>query len=183
MASRKEVIFVILLECGFAIAGIVALYFNMTFILTKKETQGEVISIQKIKAYIDEDLPLRVLHEAIARLQNEYESGHHGLRLQEVADGYQFRTKAIYSKFVQDILDITPVTKPIYEKNAQGKYIKTDKTYTQYVADPVKLLIARSLFSSRGFTYFDRYCNCRKRSIRINVRGRTKRNPVKSQSQ
>lgn len=67
------------------------------------------ISIQKIKAYIDEDLPLRVLHEAIARLQNEYESGHHGLRLQEVADGYQFRTKAIYSKFVQDIFKVNSI--------------------------------------------------------------------------
>ena len=67
------------------------------------------ISLQKIKAYIDEELPLRVLHEAIARLQSEYEQGHHGLRLQEVADGYQFRTKAIYSKFVQDIFKVNSI--------------------------------------------------------------------------
>lgn len=67
------------------------------------------ISIQKIKSYIDEELPLRVLHESLARLQSEYEHGHHGLRLQEVAEGYQFRTKAIYSKFVQDIFKVNSI--------------------------------------------------------------------------
>lgn len=67
------------------------------------------ISIQKIKTYIDEELPLRVLHESLARLQSEYEHGHHGLRLQEVAEGYQFRTKAIYSKFVQDIFKVNSI--------------------------------------------------------------------------
>src|SRR5690606_19713831 len=54
------------------------------------------ISILKIKNYIDADLPLRVVHESIARLQKEYETKHHGIRLQEVAQGYQFRTKATY---------------------------------------------------------------------------------------
>ncbi|MFZ4712576.1 MAG: SMC-Scp complex subunit ScpB [Bacteriovoracaceae bacterium] len=67
------------------------------------------ISLMKIKSYIDNDLPLRVLHESISKLQAEYEMGHHGLRLQEVADGYQFRTKAIYSKFVQDIFKVNSI--------------------------------------------------------------------------
>ncbi len=61
------------------------------------------ISIQKIKAQIDVELPLRVVHESIARLQSEYEAKHHGLRLVEVAEGFQFRTKATYSKFVQNL--------------------------------------------------------------------------------
>ncbi len=64
------------------------------------------IKLQKIKSFIDLELPLRVLHDAISRLQDEYEKSHHGLRLQEVAEGYQFRTKATYSKYIQDIFKI-----------------------------------------------------------------------------
>ncbi len=64
------------------------------------------VSIQKIKALIDEDMPLKIIHEALQRLQAEYEEKHHGLRLLEVAEGYQYRTKATYSKYVQDIFKI-----------------------------------------------------------------------------
>lgn len=64
------------------------------------------ISILKIKNYIDSDLPLRVVHESIARLQKEYENKHHGIRLQEVALGYQFRTKATYAKIIQNIFKV-----------------------------------------------------------------------------
>lgn len=64
------------------------------------------VSIQKIKALIDEDMPLKVIHESLQRLQAEYEERHHGLRLLEVAEGYQYRTKATYSKYVQDIFKI-----------------------------------------------------------------------------
>ncbi len=64
------------------------------------------ISIQKIKAQIDEELPLRVVHEALTRLQKGYEEKHHGLRLAEVAEGYQFRTKATYAKFVQTLFKV-----------------------------------------------------------------------------
>ena len=64
------------------------------------------ISIQKIKAQIDNELPLRVIHEALAKLQAGYEEKHHGIRLVEVAEGYQFRTKATYSKFVQNLFKV-----------------------------------------------------------------------------
>jgi segregation and condensation protein B len=64
------------------------------------------ISIQKIKAQIDPELPLRVIHESLSKLQNGYEEKHHGIRLVEVAEGYQFRTKATYSKFVQNLFKI-----------------------------------------------------------------------------
>jgi segregation and condensation protein B len=64
------------------------------------------VSLAKIKALIDEDLPLRVVHSSLERLQEGYESAHHGLRLMEVAEGYQFRTKATYSKYVQDLFKI-----------------------------------------------------------------------------
>lgn len=64
------------------------------------------ISIQKIKAQIDAELPLRVIHESLSKLQAGYEEKHHGIRLVEVAEGYQFRTKATYSKFVQNLFKI-----------------------------------------------------------------------------
>jgi segregation and condensation protein B len=64
------------------------------------------IAIQKIKAQIDEELPLRVIHESLSKLQAGYELKHHGIRLVEVAEGYQFRTKATYSKFVQNLFKV-----------------------------------------------------------------------------
>jgi segregation and condensation protein B len=51
-------------------------------------------------------MSLKTIHEAILRLQGEYETKHHGLRLQEVAAGYQFRTKATYSRYVQDLFKV-----------------------------------------------------------------------------
>ncbi|MBT7668266.1 MAG: hypothetical protein HN623_01710, partial [Bdellovibrionales bacterium] len=73
------------------------------------------IPLTKIKNLIDEELPLRAIHQAISRLQQEYESSHHGLRLMEIAEGYQFRTKVRFSRFVQDLykvnsLVLTPAT-------------------------------------------------------------------------
>jgi segregation and condensation protein B len=65
------------------------------------------VNLQKIKNTIDSDLPLRVVHESIARLQEEYEAKHHGIRLMEVAQGYQFRTKATYSKIVQKMFKVS----------------------------------------------------------------------------
>lgn len=64
------------------------------------------VAITKIKSLIDEDMPLKVIHEALLRLQTEYEEKHHGIRLLEVAEGYQYRTKATYSKYVQDIFKV-----------------------------------------------------------------------------
>ncbi len=65
------------------------------------------VTLQKIKTQIDTDLPLRVVHESIARLQEEYESKHHGIRLMEVAQGYQFRTKATYSNIVKNMFKVS----------------------------------------------------------------------------
>lgn len=64
------------------------------------------VGLQKIKSLIDPTIPLRVLHEAITRLQSEYENAHHGIRILEVAEGYQFRTKATYSRYVRDMLNV-----------------------------------------------------------------------------
>jgi segregation and condensation protein B len=64
------------------------------------------IELIKLKNFIDENLPLRVLHDTITKLQEEYEKSHHGIRLVEIAEGFQFRTKATYSKYVQDIFKV-----------------------------------------------------------------------------
>jgi len=64
------------------------------------------VAITKIKKMIDEEMPLRAIHDAISKLQEEYEHGHHGIRLVEVGEGYQFRTKATYSKYVQDLFKV-----------------------------------------------------------------------------
>lgn len=65
------------------------------------------MSINKIRDAIDADVPLKVLHQAIEKLQEQYEQKQHGIRLQEVAMGYQFRTKATYSKILQNYLKIS----------------------------------------------------------------------------
>lgn len=64
------------------------------------------LPLSKIRGLIDQDLPLGVLHEVLLRLQEEYESRHHGIRLMEVAEGYQFRTKTTYFQYVQDLFKV-----------------------------------------------------------------------------
>ena len=68
------------------------------------------VPLMRLKKVIDEEIPLKVAHEAIQKLQEDYEKKHHGIRLVEIAEGYQFRTKAVYSRFVQDLFKITGLT-------------------------------------------------------------------------
>lgn len=68
------------------------------------------VPLLRLKKVIDDEIPLKIIHEAIQKLQIDYEKKHHGIRLVEVADGFQFRTKAIYSRFVQDLFKITGLT-------------------------------------------------------------------------
>lgn len=65
------------------------------------------MSLNKIRDAISELIPLKTIHQAIQKLQTEYEQKNHGIRLQEVALGYQFRTKATYSKILQNHLKVT----------------------------------------------------------------------------
>lgn len=68
------------------------------------------ISLAKLRDHIHPTFPLRVVHDSLIKLQQEYEAQHHGLRLQEVAEGYQFRTKATYAKYVSDLFKINSLT-------------------------------------------------------------------------
>ena len=73
------------------------------------------MSIDKMKKHISDKLPLRVIHQSLKTLQNQYENSLHGIRLMEVAHGYQFRTKPKFAKFIHrffkvDTLTLTPST-------------------------------------------------------------------------
>jgi len=68
------------------------------------------LSIKKIKASIDEYLPLRIIHEAIESLQAKYESDDHGINIMEVAQGYQFRTKTQYSKVIRALHKVPQIS-------------------------------------------------------------------------
>ncbi len=68
------------------------------------------VPLMRLKKVIDDEIPLKIVHEAIQKLQEDYEKKHHGIRLVEIAEGYQFRTKAVFSRFVQDLFKITGLT-------------------------------------------------------------------------
>ena len=68
------------------------------------------VAIGKIKKTIDANMPLRPIYDAISNLQENYEQKHHGIRLVEVAEGYQFRTKLNYASYVETINKSTSFT-------------------------------------------------------------------------
>lgn len=104
----------------------------------------------------DKNPVLRTLSQTnpLLKVPVEIGIGKDSFRQRDLKDVYDAREYKGAPQIVKDLLDIQEVQKPIYQKNAVGKFVKTGER-TQYVADPVKLLIARSLFTSRGFTYLD----------------------------
>lgn len=80
--------------------------------------------------------------------------GKDSFRQRDLKDVYDAREYKLAPQVIKDLLDITEVQKPILKKNALGKLEQVGER-TVYVADPVKLLIARSLFTARGVTYLD----------------------------
>ena len=80
--------------------------------------------------------------------------GKDSFRQRDLDDVYTADEYKLAPQVVKDLLDLKVVQKPILEKNAQGKLVKVGEK-TVYIADPQKLLIARSLFTSRGVSYID----------------------------
>ena len=80
--------------------------------------------------------------------------GKDSFRQRDLKDVYQANEYKLAPQIVKDLLEIKEVQKDVLKKNPQGKLIKVG-TKIQYVADPIKLLIARSLFTSRGVSYLD----------------------------
>jgi hypothetical protein len=80
--------------------------------------------------------------------------GKDSFRQSDLKDTYDAKEYKGAPQIIKDILEIKEVQKDVLEKTASGKLVKKGER-TIYVADPVKLLIARSLFTSRGVTYLD----------------------------
>jgi len=80
--------------------------------------------------------------------------GKDSFRKRDLKEVYDAREYKLAPQIIKDLLDIKEVQKDVLGRNAQGDLVKVGER-TQYVADPVKLLIARSLFTSRGVTYLD----------------------------
>lgn len=72
--------------------------------------------------------------------------------LKSVYNAYEYKNAP---QVVKNLLQLQDVQKPRYKKLANGKLVATGETYTIYVANPERLLIARSLFTSRGVSYLD----------------------------
>ncbi len=68
------------------------------------------VSINELKKSLSPFIPLKVIHECLNRLSAEYEESHHGIRLMEIASGYQFRTKPRFVKFIQNHFNMSAVT-------------------------------------------------------------------------
>jgi len=80
--------------------------------------------------------------------------GKDSFRQRDLKDVYTANEYKMAPQIIKNMLEIVEVEKPIYNRNKNGKLVKTG-TKIQYQADPVKLLIARSLFTSRGVSYLD----------------------------
>ncbi len=80
--------------------------------------------------------------------------GKDSFRQKDLKDVYNANEYKLAPQVIKDLLNIKEVDKPILKKNASGKLVQVG-TRKQYVADPERLLIARSLFTSRGVSYLD----------------------------
>lgn len=90
----------------------------------------------------------------ILKVPVEIGIGKDSFRQQDLQDVYDAREYKLAPQIVKDLLQLKEVQKDVFKKLPDGKLIKVGNR-TQYVADPVRLLIARSLFTSRGVSYLD----------------------------
>lgn len=98
------------------------------------------------------------LTNPLLKVPIEYNIGKDSFRQRDVKEVYDAREYSKAPQFIKDLLEIKEVQKPILKKNSRGDLVKVGER-TQYVADPEKLLIARTLFTSRGFSYLDQVFN------------------------
>jgi len=75
--------------------------------------------------------------------------GKDSFRQRDLKDVYTANEYKNAPQVLKDLLEIKEVKKPVYQNN------KKVGEKMAYIADPVKLLIARSLFTSRGVSYLD----------------------------
>jgi len=66
------------------------------------------IGIKKILEVVGDSFPKKDVEAALSQLLKEYETPERGLYLQEVADGFQFRTKPRFSEWIKRLKKISP---------------------------------------------------------------------------
>jgi len=69
-------------------------------------TSDQVLSIQKIKSLLGEELTTEQIKQAIQQIECRYHAHHHGIELVHVAKGYQFRTKLNQADHVKSLSKI-----------------------------------------------------------------------------
>lgn len=90
----------------------------------------------------------------ILKVPVELGFGKDSFRKRDLKDVYTANEYKMAPQVIKDLLEIKEVEKPIYQKDKDGKS-KVVGQKTQYVANPERLLIARSLFTTRGVSYLD----------------------------
>lgn len=89
----------------------------------------------------------------ILKVPIELGIGKDSFRQRDLKDVYSANEYKLAPQIIKDLLDIKEVKKPIY-KTVNGK-AKIVGEKIAYIADPERLLVARSLFTSRGVSYID----------------------------
>lgn len=82
--------------------------------------------------------------------------GKDSFRKRDLKDVYTANEYELMPQPIKDLLELERVEKDILKKGRDGK-LKKVGTRTEWQANPYRLLIARSLFTSRGITYFDQF--------------------------
>ena len=66
------------------------------------------LSLKKIQEVVGDSFPAKEVETALFQLVREYETPERGLYIQEVADGFQFRTKPRFSEWIKRLKKISP---------------------------------------------------------------------------
>jgi segregation and condensation protein B len=66
------------------------------------------IGLKKILEVVQDSFSKKDIEAALAQLQKEYDTPERGLYLQEVAEGFHFRTKPRYSEWIKRLKKISP---------------------------------------------------------------------------
>ena len=66
------------------------------------------IGLKKILEVVEDSFPKKDIEASLSQLQKEYDTPERGLYLQEVAEGFQFRTKPRYSEWIKRLKKISP---------------------------------------------------------------------------
>ena len=67
------------------------------------------VSADRLKSALGEEIPRKEITDALGDLREEYERTGRGLRLVEVANGYQLRTPKEHAEFVRRLTAVKPV--------------------------------------------------------------------------